>query len=123
MVPGNENKVCRLIKSLYGLKQAHKQWNEKFDKVMLMDGYKVNDSDKCIYSKFDDNLNGVIVCLYVDDMLILGTNIDVINETKQFLSSKFDMKDLGEANLILGIKLTKLKTSLEYLKNILLRKY
>jgi hypothetical protein len=42
-------------------------------------------------------------------MLILGTNIDVVNETKQFLSSKLDMKDLGEADLILGIKLTKLK--------------
>ena len=75
-----------------------------------MDGYKVNDSDKCIYSKFNDKLNGVITCLYLDDMLILGTNIDVINEIKQFLSSKFDMKDFREANLILGIKLTKLKT-------------
>ena len=88
-----------------------------------MDGYKVNDSDKCIYSKFDDNLNGVIVCFYMDDMLILGTNVDVIRGTKQFLSSKFDMKDLGEAILILGIKLTKLKPVLECLKNILLRKY
>ena len=42
-------------------------------KVVLLNGYKVNDSDKCIYNKFDDNLNGVIVCLYVDDMLILET--------------------------------------------------
>jgi hypothetical protein len=109
VVPGKENKVCRLVKSLYGLKQAPKQWHEKFDKVMLLNGYKVNDSDKCIYTKFDDNLCGVIVCLYVDDMLILGTNIDVVNETKHFLSSKFDTKDLGEADLILGIKLTKLK--------------
>jgi hypothetical protein len=127
VVHGKENKVCRLVKSLYGLKQAPKQWHEKFDKVMLLDGYKVNGSDKCVYTKFDDNLCGVIVCLYVDDMLILGTNIDVVNDTKQFLSSKFDMKDLGEADLILGIKLTKLKNgfrmSQEHFVEKILRKF
>jgi hypothetical protein len=47
----------------------------------------------------------VILCLYVDDILIFGTNIDVINEVKSFLSKSFDMKDLGEANVILNIKL------------------
>jgi hypothetical protein len=51
--------------------------------------------------------NGVILCLYVDDILIFGTNIDVINEVKSFLSTKFDMKDLGEADVILNIKLVK----------------
>jgi hypothetical protein len=110
VVLGKENKVCRLVKSLYGLKQAPKQCHEKYEKTFLLGGYKVNDdSNKCLYTKFDDNLCGVIVCLYVDEMIILGTNIDVVNETKQFLSSKLDMKDLGEADLILGIKLTKLK--------------
>jgi hypothetical protein len=127
VVHDKENKVCRLVKSLYRLKQAPKQWHEKFDKVMLLDGYKVNGSDKCVYTKFDDNLCGVIVCLYVDDMLILGTNIDVVNDTKQFLSSKFDMKDLGKADLILGIKLTKLKNgfrmSQEHFVEKILRKF
>ena len=52
-----------------------------------------------------------IVCVYMDDMLIPKTKIDVINETKKFLSSKFDMKDLKEDNLIIGIKLTKLNAS------------
>jgi tRNA(Ser,Leu) C12 N-acetylase TAN1 len=47
----------------------------------------------------------VILCLYVDDILIFGTNIDVINEIKSFLSKSFDMKDLGEANVILNIML------------------
>jgi hypothetical protein len=50
---------------------------------------------------------GVILCLYVDDILIFDTNIDVINEVKSFLSKSFDMKDLGEAGVILNIKLIK----------------
>ncbi|GJZ53319.1 retrovirus-related pol polyprotein from transposon TNT 1-94 [Tanacetum coccineum] len=53
--------------------------------------------------------NCVIICLYLDDMLILGTNISVVNETKTFLSSQFDMKDLGEVDVILGIKVRKTK--------------
>nr|GEW15377.1 zinc finger, CCHC-type [Tanacetum cinerariifolium] len=55
--------------------------------------------------KFDDSGNGVIICLYVDDMLIFGTEQDQVDKTKEFLSSKFDMKDLGEAEVILGIRI------------------
>jgi tRNA(Ser,Leu) C12 N-acetylase TAN1 len=51
--------------------------------------------------------HGVIICLYVDDILIFGTNINVINDIKSFLSKSFDMKDLGEADVILNIKLIK----------------
>ena len=47
------------------------------------------------------------MCLYIDDILIFGTDIDVINEAKSFLSQNFDMKDLGEADVILNIKLIK----------------
>ena len=71
ILPGNERKVCKLIKSLYGLKQAPKQWHEKFDSVILSYGFKHNSADKCIYSKFTDKY-GVLVCLYVDDMLVCG---------------------------------------------------
>ena len=63
-------------------------------------------SDSCVYSKlFSDDC--VIICLYVDDMLLFGTHINVINTTKLFLSSKFDMKNLGEADVILGVKVTR----------------
>ena len=51
IVPGQEQKVCRLIKSLYGLKQAPKQWHAKFDKVMLSNGFKIDECDKCVYVK------------------------------------------------------------------------
>ncbi|GKD58047.1 zinc finger, CCHC-type containing protein, partial [Tanacetum coccineum] len=53
IMPGNKNKVCELIKSLYGLKQAPKQWHQKFDEVVLSNGYLLNQADKCVYSKFN----------------------------------------------------------------------
>ncbi|GKC15175.1 zinc finger, CCHC-type containing protein, partial [Tanacetum coccineum] len=74
IMPGNENKVCKLIKSFYGLKQAPKQWHQKFDEVVLSNGYSLNQANKCVYSKFDESGKEVIICLYVDDMLIFGTD-------------------------------------------------
>nr|GEW42524.1 zinc finger, CCHC-type [Tanacetum cinerariifolium] len=99
------HKVCKLVKSLYGLKQAHKKWHQKFDEVVLSSGFLLNESDKCVYSKFDRSGKGVIICLYVDDMLIFGTNQNQVDKIKKFLSSKFSMKDMGEADVILGIKI------------------
>ena len=54
----------------------------------------------------------MILCLYVDDILIFGTNIDVINEVKSFLSKSFDMKDLGETDVILNIKFIKVENGI-----------
>nr|GEU96276.1 zinc finger, CCHC-type [Tanacetum cinerariifolium] len=105
VMPGNEHKVCKLVKSLYGLKQAPKQWHQKFDEVVLSSGFLLNQSDKCVYSKFDSSGNGVIVFLYVDDMLIFGTYQNQVDKTKKFLSSRFSMKDMREADVILGIKI------------------
>ncbi|KAK3040184.1 hypothetical protein RJ639_028434 [Escallonia herrerae] len=62
-----------------------------------------NNADKCIYSKFTDAY-GVIICLYVDDLLIFGTNLEGIFETKEYLNSRFKMKDLNEVDTVLGIK-------------------
>uniref|UniRef100_A0A2N9GAW9 Integrase catalytic domain-containing protein n=1 Tax=Fagus sylvatica TaxID=28930 RepID=A0A2N9GAW9_FAGSY len=106
IVPGKEKKVCRLVKSLYGLKQAPKQWHEKFDNAMMSNGFRINECDKCVYVK-NTTSGYVIVCLYVDDMLIMGSNNDIIKATKRMLNSKFDMKDLGVADVILGIKITR----------------
>ena len=104
--PGHENKVCKLTKSLYGLKQAPKQWHEKFDKSMISNNFKINESDKCIYYKSIEDTH-VILCLYVDDLLIFGTNLNIIENTKGLLKNNFDMKDLGETNVILGMKITR----------------
>nr|KAJ0195032.1 hypothetical protein LSAT_V11C700367740 [Lactuca sativa] len=52
VMPGNEHKVCKLKNSLYGLKQAPKQWHQKFDDVVLSNGFALNQADKCAFSKF-----------------------------------------------------------------------
>jgi hypothetical protein len=67
-------------------------------------GFVVNKVDKCVYYRYGGG-EGVILCLYVDDILILGTSLDVIKEIKDFPSNNFEMKDLGEADIILNIKL------------------
>ena len=104
IIEGQEGKVCKLLKSLYGLKQAPKQWHEKFDKTMTSTGFVANEVDKCVYYCYGGG-EGVILCLYVDDILIFGTSLNVIEEVKDFLSKSFDMKDLGVADVILNIKL------------------
>src|SRR6266498_2706479 len=104
VVKGQESKVCRLLKFLYGLKQASKQWHEKFDRTLTSVGFAINEADICVYYHHGGG-EGVILCLYVDDILIFGTNFDVINEVKDFLSRCFKMKDLGVAEVILNIKL------------------
>ena len=106
--PGQEKKVCKLVKSIYGLKQAPKQWHQKFDSVVLVNGFKINECDKCIYVK--NKVYGyVILCLYVDYMLIVGSDDEMIKSTKAMLSTRFDMKDMGLADVILGVKI--LRTS------------
>ncbi|GJW54316.1 zinc finger, CCHC-type containing protein [Tanacetum coccineum] len=54
--------------------EASKQWHQKFDEVVLSNGYLLNQADKCVYRKFDESGKGVIICLYVDDILIFGTD-------------------------------------------------
>ncbi|KAK8685120.1 hypothetical protein V6N13_041128 [Hibiscus sabdariffa] len=83
VVPGQERKVCKLVKSLYGLKEAPKQWHEKFDNVMMTNGFKINECDKCVYVKTTD-IGYVILCLYVEDILIFGSN----NEMDDFVIAK-----------------------------------
>ncbi|GJV38059.1 zinc finger, CCHC-type containing protein [Tanacetum coccineum] len=107
IISDNENKVCKLIKSLYGLKQAPKQWHQKFDKAVLSNGYLLNQANKCVYTKFDKTGKGVIICLYVDNMLIFGIDQVRVDLTKEFLSSRFFMKDIREADVILVGKLSK----------------
>jgi hypothetical protein len=115
--------VCRLVKSLYELKQVPKQWHEKFDNAIMSNGFQINECDKCVYVK-NTTSGCVIVCLYVDDMLIMDSNNDIIKATKRILNSKFDKKDLGVVDLILGIKITKTSDGLvlsqsHYIKKVL----
>ncbi|RVW22594.1 hypothetical protein VitviT2T_021333 [Vitis vinifera] len=96
--------VCRLKKSIYGLKQASRQWYRKFDQMITSFGFKENTVDQCIYLKFSGS-KFIILVLYVDDILLASSDVGLLHETKRFLSSKFDMKDLGDASFVLGIQI------------------
>ena len=96
--------VCRLKRSIYGLKQASWQWYRKFDQVITSFSFKENTIDQCIYLKFSGS-RFIILVLYVDDILLASSDMELLHETKRFLSSKFDMKDLGNASFVLGIQI------------------
>jgi hypothetical protein len=115
--------VCKLLKSLYGLKQAPKQWHEKFGVTLISAGFGDNEVDWCVYYHHGGGQR-VILCLYVNEILIFETSLDAINEVKTFLCQSFDMKDLGEAHVILNIKLIKGEnrinlTQSHYVENVL----
>ena len=97
--------MCKLKKSLYGLKQALRQWYLKFDSFMHEHGYSRCHSDHCVYFKRLDDSSYIILCLYVNDMLVAGSNIDHIKGLKAQLAHAFSMKDLGAAKKILGMKI------------------
>jgi len=83
----------------------------------------MNLSGSCVYSKLIGS-DCVLICLYVDDMLIFSMNLLVVNETKKLFSSLFEMKDMGEADVILGIKVRKMNTGfslcqLDYIEKVL----
>nr|GEW89396.1 putative zinc finger, CCHC-type [Tanacetum cinerariifolium] len=100
---GQEHLVCKLKKSIYGLKQASRQWYLKFNEVMKEHNFIKNQVDHCVYLKMSGS-NFIILVLYVDDIVLASNNIDLLHESKHFLSKNFDMKDLGEISYVFGIE-------------------
>jgi Reverse transcriptase (RNA-dependent DNA polymerase) len=94
----------RLKRSIYGLKQDSRQLYLKFDQVIIEFGFKKNTIDQCIYLKVSGS-KFIILVLYVNDILLVSSDLDMLFETKHFLSKKFDMKDLGEASYVIGIEI------------------
>jgi hypothetical protein len=104
IVKGKECIGCHLKKSIYELKQASRQWYLKFNGTIRKFRFKENVEDNCVYTKFK-NGKFIFLILYVDDILLASSDVNPLLETKKFLSSNFDMKDLGEASFILGIEI------------------
>ena len=109
-MPGKEDFVCRLKKSLYGLKQSPRQWYKRFDSFMLSNGFERSQYDSCVYIKFVDG-SPIYLLLYVDDMLIAAKSKKEITTLKAQLSSEFEMKDLGAAKKILGMEIKRDRNS------------
>ena len=114
-IKGHEDKVYKLKRSIYGIKQSSKQWYLKFHQAILEIGFEISPLDHCVYIwKCYDELT--ILSLYVDDILLAGNSPNMMSKTKSFLSSRFEMKDMGPTTYVLGIKITRDKnTKLLYL--------
>ncbi|KAM1074315.1 hypothetical protein ACFX2B_019087 [Malus domestica] len=97
-------KVCKLQRSIYGLKQASRSWNIRFDTEIKTFGFAQNEDDNCVYQKVVGEAV-VFLVLYVDDILLFGNDTAVLSSVKVWLSKTFHMKDLGDASYVLGIKL------------------
>ncbi|KAK8553907.1 hypothetical protein V6N12_030886 [Hibiscus sabdariffa] len=104
VTPEDARKVCKLQRSIYGLKQASRSWNLRFNEATQEFGFIRNEDEPCVYKKFSGSIVSFLV-LYVDDILIIGNDIPTLQSIKTWLSSCFSMKDLGEVAYILGVKI------------------
>ena len=102
--PKYPNRVCKLQRSIYGLKQASRSWNLRFDEAVKEFGFIKNEDEPCVYKKVSGSAI-VFLVLYVDDILLIGNDIPTLQNVKSWLGKCFSMKDLGEAAYILGIKI------------------
>jgi len=101
---GKEHMVCKLKRSIYGLKQDSRQWYLKFNDTIVSFGFKENTVDQCIYLKVSGS-KFILLILYVDDILLATNDLGLLIETKRFLSNNFEMKDMGEAYYVIGIEI------------------
>jgi hypothetical protein len=103
----NHNKkfVCRLKKSLYGLRRSPRQWYNKFNSFMVSHNYTRSGYDHCVHFKKLNNDIFIILVLYVDDMILARKNITEINRLKAKMARTFDMKDLGATRQILSMEI------------------
>ena len=99
-----EHLICKLKKSIYGLKQASRQWYLKFHDVISSFGFVENIMDQCICQKVTESKICFLV-LYVDDILLATNDKGLLHEVKQFISENFDMKDMGDTTYVIDIKI------------------
>ena len=93
-----------MLRSIYGLKQASRSWNLRFDETIKTYGFEKNVDEPCVY-KYIKEKKVVFLVLYVDDILLIGNDVETLSNVKKWLVEQFQMKDLGEASYILGIQI------------------
>ena len=110
IIKGKEDWVCRLHKSLYGLKQAGRTWHTKIDEAFQRRGLVPLASDPCVYIKRTES-SYIIIALYVDDLVLAASTLSELQALKTNLTAEFDMEDLGEASFVLGIEIVRDRAS------------
>ena len=102
VVKGKEDLVCKLRKSIYGLKQSPRCWNSALDDYLKKMGFVQAAGDPCMYMSTEGEM--FLIAIYVDDILLAGKSIERLNAVKQALSQQFQVKDMGELHYFLGVK-------------------
>ena len=105
----NFNKVCRLRKSLYGLKQSPRAWFERFTKVVKGYGFVQCQSDHTLFVKHFPEGKLAILIVYVDDIILTGNHEGKIDLLKKLLTKEFEIKDLGNLKYFLGMEIVRSK--------------
>lgn len=103
IVKGQEDKVYKLNKALYGLRQAPRAWNVKLNKILRSLNFQRCSKEPSLYRR-EENEKLLVVVVYVDDLLVTGTSVEIILEFKREMESKFEMSDLGKLTYYLGIE-------------------
>jgi hypothetical protein len=114
----NPNMVCKLQRSLYGLKQASRQWNTKLTHTLIQSGYVQSKADYSLFTKHSST-GFTVILVYVDDLVLGGTDMAEINRVKSMLNDKFSIKDLGALKYFLGFEVARSKEGI----NLCQRKY
>ena len=123
--PSKPTHVCKLKKSIYGLKQAARCWNNTLTQYLISEGYKKSNADECVYTKVIGK-SFVILSLYVDDVIPISNNLRILEEEKRKLKNQFEMVDNGNIHYVLGMQIVRDRTNKtltishpNYLSNVL----
>lgn len=113
-VPGKEHYVCKLKRSLYGLKQSANEWNKKLNDSLIQVGFKQGEIDPCLYVKYSRG-TWIYVLIYVDDLIAASTSNENLSDFESDLKSFYKMKDLGDIKFYLGINVERDSNGIFYL--------
>ena len=103
VAPG-ENMICKIKKVIYGLKQSPRAWFDKFNYSVTKEGFHKCYSDHSLFTR-RRSLGSVILAVYVDDILLTGSDVDGIEMARDHLKAQFVIKEMGDLGIFLGLKL------------------
>ncbi|KAL0348033.1 UNVERIFIED_CONTAM: Retrovirus-related Pol polyprotein from transposon RE1 [Sesamum angustifolium] len=112
--------VCKLQKSLYGLKQVSRQWNLELTTKLLDFGFQQSSHEHCLFIKHSDG-EFTALLVYVDDILLTGSSDATLHAINEYLDRLFTIKNLGPAKYFLGLELARSSHGLHVTQHIYLQ--
>ncbi|KAM6555213.1 hypothetical protein CsatB_002232 [Cannabis sativa] len=105
------NLVCKLHKSIYGLKQSSREWYKKLSEALIQEGFNQSQADYTLFTRGNED-NFIALLVYMDDIVLTGHNLDTLHQLQQSLHSRFKLKALGPLRYFLGFEIAKGKDGL-----------